>query len=455
MGTIWTPKLNSYSGAKYLRLAQAAADAINQRELLANTKLPPQRRLADALGVTVGTVTRAYAVLEQRGYVYAKVGAGTFVRAEESEFKNKQINFATCQPPLTNQISVLSDAMSQLAKSPQRLTQLMAYHGEPLKEHQLIFSQWLHKRGITQQPEQIVFTHGAQQGIFAVLNGLMQAGDTLLCEGNCYPGIHTAAVQLGINIEPITLSDEGLDLSELEQKIIAHQPKVLYITPNNQNPTCIQYNLSQRQAILALTKKYNLVILEDDVNYCLSSEWHSPIWSIEQGSEQNKDPGHVIYLSSLSKVFCGGLRQGFLLVPNLYALKIKQAIHSQCWMISPLNTELACRVIQNPEFMGQRKQVIAQRQQLCIEMGQRLGLKQRWRGLNGWLQLALPLKAHHVVTALAQKNILVRNGDDFNNHQNFIRLSIGDAADEQIFVQQLAIIEACIKSLSQTAYSVV
>ncbi|MCL1130758.1 aminotransferase-like domain-containing protein [Shewanella sairae] len=455
MGTIWTPQLNSYSGAKYLRLAQAAEDAINQRELLPNTKLPPQRRLADALGVTVGTVTRAYAVLEQRGYVYAKVGAGTFVRAEDSGFKNKQVNFATCQPPLTNQISVLSDAMNQLAKSPQRLTQLMAYHGEPLLEHQQIFSQWLHKRGIAQQAKQIVFTHGAQQGIFAVLNGLMQAGDTLLCEGNCYPGIHTAAAQLAINIEPITLNDEGLDLSELEEKIIAHKPKVLYITPNNQNPTCIQYSQSQRHTILALAKKYNVVILEDDVNYCLSNEWYSPMWSLEQDFDHNEEQRQIIYLSSLSKVFCGGLRQGFLLVPSHYALKIKQAIHSQCWMISPLNTELACRVIQNPEFMGQREQIIAQRQQLCIEMGQRLGLKQRWRGLNGWLQLTLPLKAHHVVTALAQQNLLVRNGDDFNNHQNYIRLSIGDAADNQLFAEQLAQIESCIKSLSQTTYSVV
>ncbi|GIU24258.1 PLP-dependent aminotransferase family protein [Shewanella sp. MBTL60-007] len=453
MGTIWSPDLESYTGAKYLRLAQAAEDAIKSGALMANAKLPPQRLLADKLGVTVGTVTRAYALLEQRGYVQAKVGAGTFVKPSDYQAADQRVNFATCQQPFTNQTAILSDALAQLAKTPLRLTQLMQYHAEPLPEHQRKFSQWLHRRNIQQMSEQIVFTHGGQQGIFSILNGLMHAGESLLCEASCYPGIHTAAEQLGLRAHPVSLTDEGLDLTELEQKMVQFKPKVLYLTPNNQNPTCIQYSNHQREAIIALARHYQVVIIEDDVNYCLPDEWHTPMWSLDQAG--NEDEQCVIYLSSLSKMFCGGLRQGFMLIPSKFIGSIKKAVYSQCWMVSSLNTELACRIIENSNFMGQREQQVAARQALCIDMGKRLRLKQNWRGLNGWLQLKAPLKAHHVVTALAQKGILIRNGDDFNNHDNCIRLSIGGAHDEQLFEEQLDIIESTIRQLNQSAYSVV
>ncbi|GIU27127.1 PLP-dependent aminotransferase family protein [Shewanella schlegeliana] len=453
MGTIWSPNLENYTGAKYSRLAQAAEDAIKSGELTAHAKLPPQRLLADKLGITVGTVTRAYALLEQRGYVQAKVGAGTFVKSSDFRATDQKANFATCQQPFTNQTAVLSDALNQLAKTPQRLTQLMQYHAEPLSEHQLKFSQWLHRRNIPQMSEQIVFTHGGQQGLFSILNGLMQAGESLLCEASCYPGIHVAAEQLGLKTIPVSLTDEGLNLAELEQKMVQCKPKVLYLTPNNQNPTCIQYSAAQREAIITLARSNQVVIIEDDVNYCLPNEWHTPMWSLDQTA--NEDQQCVIYLSSLSKMFCGGLRQGFLLIPSRIIGPVKKAIYSQCWMVSPLNTELACLIIENNDFMGQREQLIANRQALCIAMGERLQLKQTWRGLNGWLQLKAPLKAHHVVTALAQKGILIRNGDDFNNHDNFIRLSTGAALDEQQFSQQLNIIESTIRQLKQSAYSVV
>ncbi|PKG75834.1 PLP-dependent aminotransferase family protein [Shewanella sp. GutCb] len=455
MGTIWIPTLDNYKGPLYVRLAEAAEDAIKDGLLLPLSKLPPQRQLADNVGVTIGTVTRAYALLEQRGYVFAKVGAGTFVKGREFKSKPQAANFATCEQPLTNQTTIISDALSQLAKEPHTIGQLMQYHADPLPQHQLKFSQWLHRRNIPQTCDQIVFTHGAQQAIFSVLNGLMNAGETLLCEDNCYPGIKVAAQQLCLNIEKVSLTQDGLALDELEQKMIRYQPKVIYLTPNNQNPTCIQYSLQQRQTIIDLARQYDVIIIEDDVNYCLPNEWHTPMWCLDQASAESSQQQKVIYLSSLSKLFCGGLRQGFLLCPSPLLAKIKQALYSQCWMVSPLNTELACRIIGNKSFMGDRELQIAHRQRLCIAMGERLNLNQTWRGLNGWLQLSLPLKSHHVVAALAAEGISIRDGDDFDDQQNHIRLSIGGTCDEIEFEKQLAVIESTIVKLSQSSYSFV
>ena len=452
MGTIWTPDLTTFSGPKYQRLVSAIEQGILQKVLTQGSKLPPQRRLADALGITIGTVTRAYALAEQRGYVEARVGDGTYVNASPvPEMGNVQLNMATCQQPLTDQINTLSDCLSQLAKDPTKLSQLLGYRASPLDQHQQVFHQWLNQRGIQQTPEQLVFTHGGQQAIFACLSAFLSIGDVLLHEQYSYPGVRICAKQLGVTSVGVPLTHEGLDLPRFEALLQIHNPKLVYLTLNNQNPTCIQYSESQRQKILELSEQYQFYIIEDDVNYCLPEEWHSPLWQL---AKQLAIP-RVIYISSLSKLFSGGLRQGFILVPDPLIAQVRLAIHSQCWMVSPLNIEIACQLIKKGHITAERDTLVRQRQRHCIAMGERLGLTQTWRGLNGWIQLPEDIKAHHLVTALAAKGILVRNGDDFNCHDNFIRLSLGGAENDTQFNLAVECIESTIRSLVQNAYSVV
>ncbi|MFB2759063.1 PLP-dependent aminotransferase family protein [Shewanella xiamenensis] len=452
MGTIWTPDLEAFTGPKYQRLVSAIEQGILCKALPHGTKLPPQRRLADALGVTIGTVTRAYALAEQRGYVEARIGDGTYVNASPvPELSHLQLNMATCQQPLTDQISTLSDCLSQLAKDPAKLSQLLGYRASPLDQHQQIFHHWLLQRGIEQQPEQLIFTHGGQQAIFACLNAFLTKGEVLLHEQYSYPGVRICAKQLGINSIGVPLTSDGVDLARFEALVQIHQPKLVYLTLNNQNPTCIQYSEQQREKLLALAEQYQFYIIEDDVNYSLPEEWHPPLWQLAQ----TLNVPRVIYISSLSKLFSGGLRQGFILVPEPLIAPLRLAIHSQCWMVSPLNVELACQLIKRGHITANRDAIIRARQQQCIALGDKLGLTQRWRGLNGWIQLPEDIKAHHLVTALAAKGVLIRNGDDFNCHDNFIRLSLGGAEKDTQFQLALECIESTFNTLKQNAYSVV
>src|SRR3546814_12917055 len=78
--TIWLPKIDHRPAPRYRAIAEAISDAIASGELLPGTRLPPQRALAWRLGVTVGTVTRAYEMAAQRGLPAGEVGRG---RAEE------------------------------------------------------------------------------------------------------------------------------------------------------------------------------------------------------------------------------------------------------------------------------------------------------------------------------------------------------------------------------------
>ena len=72
--------LASGRGTKYKRLAEAMELMIQKGMIEPGAKLPTHRKLADRLGVTIGTVSRAYGELERMGLVVARVGDGTFAR---------------------------------------------------------------------------------------------------------------------------------------------------------------------------------------------------------------------------------------------------------------------------------------------------------------------------------------------------------------------------------------
>src|SRR5688572_2029734 len=83
MHTMWRPRLARRSEKKgpiFLALAQAIAADVQSGRLKVGDQLPPQRDLADALGVTVTTVTRGYAEAARLGLVSGEIGRGTFVR---------------------------------------------------------------------------------------------------------------------------------------------------------------------------------------------------------------------------------------------------------------------------------------------------------------------------------------------------------------------------------------
>src|SRR6187200_79846 len=83
--TMWLPNLEGRKGPVYRAIADAIDAGVEQGTLRAGTRLPPHRDLADHLGVTVTTVTRAYTEAARRGLTSGHVGRGTFIRGREPE----------------------------------------------------------------------------------------------------------------------------------------------------------------------------------------------------------------------------------------------------------------------------------------------------------------------------------------------------------------------------------
>ena len=78
--TIWQPQIDADRGPAYLQVVETLGRDILEGHLRPGDRLPPQRDLASSIGVTVGTVTRAYQLAARRGLVSGEIGRGTYVR---------------------------------------------------------------------------------------------------------------------------------------------------------------------------------------------------------------------------------------------------------------------------------------------------------------------------------------------------------------------------------------
>src|SRR5215472_13554131 len=76
----WVPRIRESGKPVYRAIADAISDDLRSGRLRPGARLPPQRRLALALGVDLTTVTRAYNEARRRGLIDGRVGRGSFIR---------------------------------------------------------------------------------------------------------------------------------------------------------------------------------------------------------------------------------------------------------------------------------------------------------------------------------------------------------------------------------------
>lgn len=146
---------------------------------------------------------------------------------------------------------------------------------------------------------------GGQQGIDLMCKTFLNKGDVVLVEDPTYLAVlqilnSYEAKAVGVKSKP-----DGLDLEDLEQKIIQYRPKFVYVVPTFSNPTGKTYSTFNRKEIARLTAKYNVMILEDDPYSRIRFEGDA-VPSIKSFDMV----GNVVFLASLSKILAPGMRVG-------------------------------------------------------------------------------------------------------------------------------------------------
>ena len=152
-----------------------------------------------------------------------------------------------------------------------------------------------------------IITSGGQQGIELVCKVLCNEGDTVIAENPSFIGALNAFRSLGANLVGVELEDDGINLTALEETLKnTPNAKLLYLIPTFHNPAGICMSLEKRCAVLALAKKYDVLIIEDNPygELRFAGEEIPTIKSMD-------DEGRVIYCGSFSKILSAGMRVGF------------------------------------------------------------------------------------------------------------------------------------------------
>jgi DNA-binding transcriptional MocR family regulator len=313
----WRPTLEDGPRSLFERLLDALERDIRAGALAPGLRLPPHRELAFALGVSVGTVTKAYAEAERRGLVQATVGRGTFVASPGSDVAFRLspghapagVNLALNVRPLLSSKAALAEALNRLRKKD--LSSLLVYGAATGEEpHRRALAAWLDRTTLLQADwRRLIVTAGGQQALALALGALGAAGDSVMTEAGTYYGLRTLAEHAGYRLKGLAMDREGLLPEALDRAAASTGARILYVTPTLQNPTGRTMGRARREEIVRVARERDIWIVEDDV-YALYDSPRSlpPLAALA--------PERTFYVSSLSKALSAGLRVGVLLTPG-------------------------------------------------------------------------------------------------------------------------------------------
>ncbi len=202
------------------------------------------------------------------------------------------------------------------------------------------------KEGFDITLDNVIIVTASQQALDLVAKIFINRGDVIICGLPSYLGGLSAFNSYGAEMHGIPLDEEGMsaellekELEGLKQKNI--QPKFIYTIPDFQNPAGITMSKKRRLEILALAKKYNVLILEDSPYRELRFEGeHVPtIFSLDNS-------GHVINLGTFSKIFAPGFRIGWVIAHIDIVDKIVVAKQATDLCTPPFTQRIAARYME-------------------------------------------------------------------------------------------------------------
>ena len=403
------------SQPRYLAIAEELALHILGGQIPTGERLPPQRKLAQRLAVTAGTISHAYAILEQRGLAMARIGDGTYVRAPEQAPALSQapnltpVDLAHNVAIPTDDGRALSEALQRVAMNPQVIRQVLSYQPETgHAHHRQAGAQWLKRFGTTGDPNRVMVTHGAQHGLSCVLRTLARPGDALLTESLSYPGLQALARLMRLQLIGIETDEQGMlpDALELAAKTI--DAKLVFCSPDLHNPTNATMSQPRREAIARVLRQRNLLLIEDAVHAAAKA---APLPALS-----TLLPEQSYLLASFSKVAGPGLRVGYVEAAPQWLSKLAASMRADCWMVAPLLPEIATDWIESgvvEQLIAAQRAGIAERLAVALPMLTGLDYRSDPESPLIWLPLPEPWRAGQFSAALLHAGVLVRTADHF------------------------------------------
>lgn len=311
------------------QIVASVARAIDGRTLRPGDALPSVRALARSQDVSPFTVAQAYQSLVESGHLVARRGAAyrvagltpSLVRPApvwsaptlsaawllSDVFADHSVpSKAGCGwiPGEWINESGLQHALRALGRVPgPRFGGYGHPYGMGALREQIALS--LRRFDVPAEVSNILLTQGATQALDLVVRTLLRPGDTVIVEDPCYCNLLQILQLAGLNVIGVARTKDGHDYEQLEHVLQTMRPKAIFVNTVLQNPSGASMSTERAQRLLALTDRYGLWVIEDDIYRELAPPEAACLAAIE-GLRR------VIYISGFSKTIAPTLRVGYL-----------------------------------------------------------------------------------------------------------------------------------------------
>jgi len=389
-------------GPAYVALADALRAAILSGSVPLSTRLPSERELAEATGVSRTTTTATYGLLRDEGYLVSRRGSGTVTTLPSGPGARASmggplgggggiVDLAVAAPSAPS--SLHGAYLAALDALPRYLTGT-GYAPLGIEVLREAIARWYTRRGTPTAPDQVLVTTGGQQAIQLLITAHAGPGDRVVVEHPTYPHAIDAVRAVGARPVPVPSGGAGLDVDLLESTLRQVAPRVVYLIPAHRNPTGTSLGERDLDRVRALARRYRTTIVGDEVLAELTMDGPTPPSFAGDGSAA----AYVVAIGSASKTFWGGLRVGWVRAhPDLVARMAAARSHVDMGTAVLEQLVVAELLAQSDDLLVGRRVALRERRDLLVGLLQdRLPA---WRfdvpagGLSLWADLGAPVSS--------------------------------------------------------------
>ncbi|THJ66561.1 PLP-dependent aminotransferase family protein [Arthrobacter echini] len=346
------------SGPAYAALADRIRLLALDGRIPLGTRLPAERELAAALGVSRTLVAAAYARLRSAGYVESTRGSGSVIAtpgrgapAQDDVDTAVALDFSKAALPAAPQVGEAA------ARASLELPAYLSGNGyDPLglpRLRQALADRYT-TRGVPTHPGQVMVTLGAQHAISLLARALLTRSDTVLVEAPSYPHAYEALRSAGRRLVPVSVdAHRGWDDDGLVQALRRAEPALAYVMPDFHNPTGAVMPLQQRRLLMETAGRQDTLVIADETMAELRIDGtpEAPLAAF----------GPAVLIGSMGKTVWGGLRIGWIRAEETLIHRLVQSRYAQDLGTPILEQLIALEMLGNyDELLRFRAQQLAE-----------------------------------------------------------------------------------------------
>jgi DNA-binding transcriptional MocR family regulator len=455
--TNWLPSLDTGTGPLYIRIADEAESAMKSGALPHGTKLPPQRDLAYDVGVTIGTISRAYALLRERGLVTGEVGRGTYVLGSDEAAASPRdpvtityggtraitpppgkLRFDTTAAIDVGQAEIVGGIMAEIAAS--HPGQISSYTRTLSEDWLQAGRQWLSSGNWKPELEQVLPQLGVHAGINAVVAAISGTGDRIVCEHLTYSQVSRSANLMGRQIALVDSDQDGIVPEDFERVCAREHPKAAFIMSSGQNPTLSIMPLSRRKEIVEIARKYNVWLIEDYLYGGMIADGIPLLAELA--------PDRTFLLNGLSKSVAAGVRGGWVACPPHMSQRVRVTQKMVSGGLPFLLAELSARLVLSGAAGDIRAKVLAEigeREAIVRQLFDGKEFRSHPRLPFFWLKLPEPWLSGTFKQAVLDADVLIDDEDEFKPARSsrvfhHVRIGFSEGRDRRISENGLKVV---------------